>query len=273
VVVFGDGLELLLHSAAPAPRATATPPALLAFDRSVPFPAQRHTRHTRRTRRAPNANASPNATHKNRARGRLGLARSPTPIHPRGKVDARRVERRRSAMGESNELPLCPICCDTLGKYGGPATLPCGERHAQGRRGSSERAPPATSPRFRPREGPPPFELRHRHHNIALGSDAVLARPLRRGGGAARRGMRAAMQAPAPRPSPPPNAAPTPPAGHNGCLNCLQHVQSRNPLCPLCRTPFDPSAELTCNHELRGLIDLATSMCGLRPGGTWPSPS
>lgn len=24
------------------------------------------------------------------------------------------------------EIPLCPICCDTLGKYGGPVTLPCG---------------------------------------------------------------------------------------------------------------------------------------------------
>ncbi|KAG2498194.1 hypothetical protein HYH03_003948 [Edaphochlamys debaryana] len=24
------------------------------------------------------------------------------------------------------ELPLCPVCCETLGKWGGPATLPCG---------------------------------------------------------------------------------------------------------------------------------------------------
>ncbi|GIL55177.1 hypothetical protein Vafri_10769 [Volvox africanus] len=24
------------------------------------------------------------------------------------------------------ELPLCPVCCETLGRWGGPATLPCG---------------------------------------------------------------------------------------------------------------------------------------------------
>lgn len=26
-----------------------------------------------------------------------------------------------------NATPLCSVCCDTLGKYGGPVTLPCGE--------------------------------------------------------------------------------------------------------------------------------------------------
>lgn len=49
-------------------------------------------------------------------------------------------------------------------------------------------------------------------------------------------------------------------AGHNGCLHCLAHVQSRNAQCPLCRTVFDPEQELVCNHEMRDLIHLATSM-------------
>ena len=26
-------------------------------------------------------------------------------------------------------MPLCSICWETLGKYGGPVTLPCGEPH------------------------------------------------------------------------------------------------------------------------------------------------
>eukprot|EP00775_Hariotina_reticulata_P009611 gene9611-9772_t len=29
-------------------------------------------------------------------------------------------------MDASQELPICPICCELLGKYGGPSTLPCG---------------------------------------------------------------------------------------------------------------------------------------------------
>ena len=29
-----------------------------------------------------------------------------------------------------NALPLCSICCEMLGKYGGPITLPCGESPA-----------------------------------------------------------------------------------------------------------------------------------------------
>eukprot|EP00878_Enallax_costatus_P005460 GHUV01005731.1.p1 GENE.GHUV01005731.1~~GHUV01005731.1.p1 ORF type:complete len:268 (+),score=50.43 GHUV01005731.1:75-878(+) len=73
----------------------------------------------------------------------------------------------------TGELPLCPICCDLLGKYGGVTTLPC---------------------------------------------------------------------------------------GHNGCLDCFAEVQTSNPLCPLCREPFHPQQRLACNHELRDLIHLATSV-------------
>ncbi len=29
-----------------------------------------------------------------------------------------------------NALPLCSICCEMLGKYGGPITLPCGKPSA-----------------------------------------------------------------------------------------------------------------------------------------------
>lgn len=49
-------------------------------------------------------------------------------------------------------------------------------------------------------------------------------------------------------------------AGHNGCLHCFATVQSRKPECPLCRAPFDPRQQLVCNHELRDLVTLATSM-------------
>lgn len=26
----------------------------------------------------------------------------------------------------ADSLPFCPVCCDLLGRYGGPSTLPCG---------------------------------------------------------------------------------------------------------------------------------------------------
>jgi hypothetical protein len=55
---------------------------------------------------------------------------------------------------------------------------------------------------------------------------------------------------------PPPCA----PSGHNGCLDCFAHVQSRNAFCPLCRAPFDPQQQLACNHELKDLINMANSM-------------
>lgn len=73
----------------------------------------------------------------------------------------------------ADSLPICPVCCDLLGRYGGPSTLPC---------------------------------------------------------------------------------------GHNGCLDCFAHVQSRNAFCPLCRAPFDPQQQLACNHELKDLINMANSM-------------
>lgn len=72
------------------------------------------------------------------------------------------------------DLPLCAVCCDTLGKYGGPATLPC---------------------------------------------------------------------------------------GHNGCVDCFNSLKTNNAQCPLCRAPFDASASLACNHELKDLIVFATSFC------------
>ncbi len=37
------------------------------------------------------------------------------------------------AAGGGTELPSCPVCCEALGRYGGPATLPCGEILQEGR--------------------------------------------------------------------------------------------------------------------------------------------
>ena len=48
--------------------------------------------------------------------------------------------------------------------------------------------------------------------------------------------------------------------GHNGCIQCMSNVQARRPECPLCRSPFDSSAPLTLNHQLRDLVALANSL-------------
>eukprot|EP00249_Psilotum_nudum_P017196 c26205_g1_i2 orf=424-2112(+) len=47
--------------------------------------------------------------------------------------------------------------------------------------------------------------------------------------------------------------------GHNGCLECLQKVQihSADPVCPLCRTPFDAEWNLGLNVELRDALQRA----------------
>lgn len=54
-------------------------------------------------------------------------------------------------------------------------------------------------------------------------------------------------------------AAPAP-AGHNGCLQCLAHVQRTKPQCPICRSPFSPGTALLVNTELRDLLQLATAL-------------
>eukprot|EP00850_Spirogloea_muscicola_P012440 SM000080S22955 [mRNA] locus=s80:294723:298438:- [translate_table: standard] len=51
------------------------------------------------------------------------------------------------------------------------------------------------------------------------------------------------------------------PCGHNGCLDCLQRVQSHAslPVCPLCRTAFDPGLALGLNTELRDALARAST--------------
>lgn len=47
------------------------------------------------------------------------------------------------------------------------------------------------------------------------------------------------------------------PCGHNGCLQCLQQVQAHNPdpLCPLCRTPFDAELNLGPNLDFKEMLE------------------
>lgn len=50
--------------------------------------------------------------------------------------------------------------------------------------------------------------------------------------------------------------------GHNGCLECLQELQLRLdvPLCPLCRTPFDPNLNLRLNIDLNDALERMKKM-------------
>ena len=52
----------------------------------------------------------------------------------------------------------------------------------------------------------------------------------------------------------------TPRAGHNGCLQCMAHVQRAKPECPLCRAAFSATTPLVVNHELRDLVKLTSTL-------------
>ena len=58
-------------------------------------------------------------------------------------------------------------------------------------------------------------------------------------------------------------------AGHNGCLQCLSHVQRTKPACPICRTEFSPSAPLAVNYELRDLCQLAAALTTVERDEGW----
>lgn len=47
------------------------------------------------------------------------------------------------------------------------------------------------------------------------------------------------------------------PCGHNGCLHCLQQVQAHkcDPVCPLCRTPFDADLNLGPNLDFKDMLE------------------
>ncbi|KAH7285657.1 hypothetical protein KP509_33G039400 [Ceratopteris richardii] len=47
------------------------------------------------------------------------------------------------------------------------------------------------------------------------------------------------------------------PCGHNGCLHCLQQVQVHkpDPVCPLCRTPFDAELNLGPNLDFQNILE------------------
>ncbi|MCO5550456.1 hypothetical protein L7F22_003943 [Adiantum nelumboides] len=47
------------------------------------------------------------------------------------------------------------------------------------------------------------------------------------------------------------------PCGHNGCLHCLQQVQAHkcDPVCPLCRTPFDAELNLGPNLDFKDMLE------------------
>ncbi|CAD7705416.1 unnamed protein product [Ostreobium quekettii] len=50
----------------------------------------------------------------------------------------------------------------------------------------------------------------------------------------------------------------------------MASVQAHRPECPLCRAPFDPSMQLTLNHQLRDLVSLANNLqidCQTREAG------
>jgi len=48
--------------------------------------------------------------------------------------------------------------------------------------------------------------------------------------------------------------------GHNGCLQCMAHVQRAKPECPLCRATFPATQPLVVNHELRDLVKLTSTL-------------
>eukprot|EP00250_Pteridium_aquilinum_P001509 c11704_g1_i1 orf=189-1922(-) len=61
------------------------------------------------------------------------------------------------------------------------------------------------------------------------------------------------------------------PCGHNGCLHCLQQVQAHksDPVCPLCRTPFDAELNLGPNLDFKDMLEklqLASSAVGVNDG-------
>ncbi|KAI5073452.1 hypothetical protein GOP47_0011465 [Adiantum capillus-veneris] len=47
------------------------------------------------------------------------------------------------------------------------------------------------------------------------------------------------------------------PCGHNGCLHCFQQVQAHkcDPVCPLCRTPFDAELNLGPNLDFKDMLE------------------
>lgn len=47
------------------------------------------------------------------------------------------------------------------------------------------------------------------------------------------------------------------PCGHNGCLHCFQQVQAHksDPVCPLCRTPFDADLNLGPNLDFKDMLE------------------
>lgn len=59
--------------------------------------------------------------------------------------------------------------------------------------------------------------------------------------------------------------------GHNGCLECLQELQLRLdvPLCPLCRTPFDPNLNLRLNIDLNDALERMRKMTCVERHGAW----
>ena len=131
-----------------------------------------------------------------------------------------------------NALPLCSICCEMLGKYGGPITLPCGK--------------PLASCVWRLRT--------HCFTTVSLAWTTGLPSHL------------AALLCLRKRMGTNPAAAHvcwllhcrSPQAvrwlllsaGHNGCLQCMASARHSKQECPLCRAPFPKEVQL-----VRALLD------------------
>lgn len=102
-------------------------------------------------------------------------------------------------------MPLCSICWETLGKYGGPVTLPCG----------------ASSLKLA-------TVLYHTVSPLSARLATLTA--------LATSGMSAAML------GVPRLEHSCSHAGHNGCLHCMAQLQRSKPECPLCRAAFPAGA-------------------------------
>lgn len=63
--------------------------------------------------------------------------------------------------------------------------------------------------------------------------------------------------------------------GHNGCLKCLQELQTHlaTPLCPLCRTPFNSKLNLRLNFDLKDTLErMQTTSSAVRYVGSEANP-